>query len=585
MIRWRFVLTRLLIGVAVLMLLRWGLGPVVSYITVQGLQLTTGARAEIAETRVGLFPPRVQYLDVAVADPRGGKEMRDAFRAETIDLVIDGNALLHRRWVASDGRITGLQIGSHRETSGHFDAEPVEPKEIDAGPSMLSRLFGSASEKLGEGASAIANDLETARRSREIRQRWEADYEALVQRARQLEKQIRDVRDQARGIDNPLRDWPELQRTLAQAKEARNELMQVRQDIDSLPTRLQADLVSLDEAKRIDLQKVDDYVPGDLSQSQNFGVDLVAEAVRDQIDRLQGYLDSSRTLANYTVVAPESERIRGQTIDLVGNNQLPSMLIRHCEIGGLLSADGKAYTMTGTLENVTPTPELLREPTRARLSLDGPETMRVEYVQDRRGGNDVDLLTLHWPQMDAKPIQLGDRDDAGISIDGGHRELWVQIRSVGKQMTGRLVSKQTGVQLALHVDPKYAELPAAVSIRNSLAGVDRVEVDARFEGTWKDLDLNLNTSLAGVLRRAANEAVSQQLQASKEQLAAKIDEVHLEQSRQLRQWLGSRQSEARSLLASADASVEEMSQKVMKEVGGADAYLGRIRSSLRDRLR
>ena len=64
----------------------------------------------------------------------------------------------------------------------------------------------------------------------------------------------------------------------------------------------------MDEAKQIDLAKVDQYVPGDLSQSSNFGIDLMTHAIRDQINRVRDYMDSGRTLANYTVVAPENER-------------------------------------------------------------------------------------------------------------------------------------------------------------------------------------------------------------------------------------------------------------------------------------
>ena len=51
-----------------------------------------GFQVDIKETRVGLFPPRIHFSEVQVADPRDDKEMRDAFRADSIDLVMDGNA-------------------------------------------------------------------------------------------------------------------------------------------------------------------------------------------------------------------------------------------------------------------------------------------------------------------------------------------------------------------------------------------------------------------------------------------------------------------------------------------------------------
>jgi len=92
------------------------------------------------------------------------------------------------------------------------------------------------------------------------------------------------------------------------------------------------------------------------------------------VDRVRDYLDSGRTLANYTVVAPESERVRGVDYDLWGPARPADVLIRHCEVGGLMRADGNQYAVTGILENLTPTPELLAEPTRARLRLEGPRS-------------------------------------------------------------------------------------------------------------------------------------------------------------------------------------------------------------------
>ena len=192
MIRSRFVLTRLIVVIAVIALLSLGLGPVVSYVTVRGLESATGAKVEIGQTQVELYPsPRIRFTDFAVADPRDEKAMRDAFRAETIELTIDGNAMLHRRWVASYGEITGLEIGSRRATSGHYAPVEEELEQVSDSPSMLSQLLGAAVSNVGDQAGEFANDLETVRRSKEIRSRWESEYQSLVVRARNLEKQIR----------------------------------------------------------------------------------------------------------------------------------------------------------------------------------------------------------------------------------------------------------------------------------------------------------------------------------------------------------------------------------------------------------
>ena len=340
MIRWRFVLTRLIVVVAILMIIRLGLGPMASYITIAGLEASTGAKAEIGSTQVGLFPPRVRYQNVRIADPRDDKEFRDAFKADAVDLVIDGDAFLRRRWVIRRGLISGIEIGTRRDVSGHY--EPIdEPVSVSDSPSFIEGLVTTMTEDLSRRADTIVDDLQTVRTADEIRSKWEQQYDDLVKRAEALEARVRTIRDSARGIDNPLRDWPEIERTLAEAKQAREDLLVVRKAIDELPSKMQSDLVRLEQARQADLAKVDQYVPGDLKDSKNFGVDLITNEIRRSLTRLRDFLESGRTLANYTVVAPDSQRVRGETFDFLGDHRQPEMMIRECEVGGILSADGK----------------------------------------------------------------------------------------------------------------------------------------------------------------------------------------------------------------------------------------------------
>ncbi|MFG0256043.1 MAG: TIGR03545 family protein, partial [Rhodopirellula sp. JB053] len=279
MIRWRFLLTRVITVVAILMILAWGLGPMATYITVAGLEISTGARAEIGSAKVGLFPPSIHYADVHVADPRDGKEFRDAFVADSVDLIVDGDAFLRRRWVVRQARIAGLQIGTQRDSSGHYEDE-VDITPDDNSPSVISKMLSQFTNGLTDRAEEIGENLETVRTGEEIRNRWEDEYAYLLQQARDLEQRVKRIRDAAKGIDNPLRDWPELERTLAEARTAREELLEVRAKIDALPAEMQADLRRLEQARQADLAKVDAYVPGDLSESKNFGVDLISAEIR-----------------------------------------------------------------------------------------------------------------------------------------------------------------------------------------------------------------------------------------------------------------------------------------------------------------
>ena len=110
-------------------------------------------------------------------------------------------------------------------------------------------------------------------------------------------------------------------------------------------------------------------------------------------------------------------------------------------------------------------------------------------------------------------------------------------------------------------------------------------MDARFSGTWQDLDLTLASNLGQALRRAAEDAIARQVADSKRQLAATIRQEHANQSLALQQWLASQQNDAQLLLANAEKFIEEMGRKIQNEVGDADAYLGKLRGAIRGKLR
>jgi uncharacterized protein (TIGR03545 family) len=279
-------------------------------------------------------------------------------------------------------------------------------------------------------------------------------------------------------------------------------------------------------------------------------------------------------------VAPESVRERGVDHDMEGENRRPEILVRQCELSGMFRADKKVYSLAGILENVSPTPDILEEPMRAKLRLEGPEIVRVEYVRDERHGRDLDTLTLHFPEMGSRPIRLGNSDQFGVDVSGGQRELWVQIVSENEGLQGRLVSRQSNVNMDLMVNPKFAQSEAAQSLRSSLAGIDSIEIDARFQGTWKDMHVDLSTNLSRTLKLATQQAITAQIQATQTKLVAKVETAHQHYTQQLNSWLGDQQNEAMTLVASTDTAIEQMRQKVMSQVGDSDIYLGKLRDKL-----
>jgi|SRR6056297_202973 len=583
MIRWRFFITRVLIVIAVLALLRWSLGPIAHYASVRALQAAVGSRVDIAQTDVGFFPPRLRFAELQIGDPRQGKQNVNAFSAQSLDFVIDGNALLHRRFVASHGTISGIRIGGHRDQSGHL-APTIAPEP--AGPSMITKMLGGLGEQSLKQLKSVSDSLETVKRSDQIRRRWKAQYADLASRAKELEDEIRTVRDEARGIDNPLRDLPRLQKTIQRAEAIHAEALAIRRQMDSLPQQIQSDRIALEEARQIDLDRINQYLPAPVEQPEKIGPDLLKEIVQTQIQSVRDYLDSAREIADWTIAAPDGEdRVRGEDVRLIATQPPPSLLVKRCQLDGIMSVNNDAYTMTGILENLTPETHRLTDPLRARLRLEGPRVVRVDY---KRHYNDDqqplprDVLTVHWPNLKVAPKQVGNPADVQLAIEGGKLDLYVQIEAVGDQMRGQLVSRQSNTKLRLEMDPQYAKLAAVESIQETLSGIDKVEVQANFSGTWRDLEMQMATNLTNVLSRGVSDAMQTQLAASRQQLSDTIDREHRQQLETLQSWLGEQHANTRDLLARADTEIDSLKTKLTSELPGASVYVGKLRSAFKE---
>jgi uncharacterized protein (TIGR03545 family) len=576
MIRWRFIITRTLIVVAVILLLRYTLSPIAKYVTVRALQAITGAKVDIAMVHVGLFPPSVRYEGLEVADPRDDKSRKNAISAESVAFEIDGDAFLHRRYVVRNGQVTGLRIGSDRMNSGHFEPQPA-PEASTTSP-WMSQLVDSLVSMSGDRLETFGKELEMTKRAELIRRRWQGEYASLTKRAEDLEASVKELRDTARSVDNPLRDIPRIEAALRRAKEIQAELVAVRNEIDQIPAKAQEDLLSMQKAKDIDLAKIEEITSFDISGSDNFGPQLLAGIINRQVDRMREYVDAGREIADWTVAAPEVERERGETFDLVRGIRKPSMLIQRCEVNGELQSDGKPYQLSGIVENITSQPKLREQPFRARLKLEGPQVVRLDYSRDDSSTIVRESLTMHWPEIPAPRMRMGDADSFALEVSGGRMELWAQLDSTGDTVQGRVVSRRVDTKIDLQSSPKIAKTAIVTNLSETLAAVDRLEIDANFVGTWADMDIAISTNLTQMLKTGMNQAIAAQVTASRDELTAKLNETYTAQMEELQSFVNKEQAQARSLLAKADSTVQEFSEKVLSETGAAESYLGRLRN-------
>ncbi len=578
MIRWRFVLTRVLIVVVFLLVMRWTAGPIVQYLVTRSLETATGAKVDIASTEIGLFPPRLSINGLKVADPN--KEMKNLFEAETMSFAINGNALLKRRYEVSSGRISGIQIGSQRADSGWLEVVPQEEVEESDGPSYLQQWCNTLSGDMQDKVENFGENLATVQEAKRIRDFWQSEYDNLRQRAKQLENDVRTLRTTVKSIDNPLRDIPALQESLRRAEEIRKELASVRQQLDVVPGRAKGDMQALDQARRNDQERVASYLPdGFAANPTSIGPELLGELIKDQLKMVREYLDSGREIAQVTVAGPKAARSRGETIQL-GGPQGPSWRVASCEIDGLLRVKNEKYNLIGVLENITSDTANIDGPLHAQLRLDGPRIVRIDFQRFYDTDTPRDHLRIHWPELELPAQKLGKGSDASIVIDGGKLNLWVDIDTCGDTIEGRLVSRQSDTKLQFSTKPEIERIVVVQSLQKSLSEIHTVDVDATFKGTWRRMDLAVNTNLSTCISDSVQTALQEQVDATRLKLAQQVEKAYQKQTTELQDWLSKQQSGTRDLVAQTDRIIDDMNKKVVSEMESADAYLGKLRAGL-----
>ncbi len=590
MIRWKFLAIRIALVVLFFLFIRFTAGPIAQFVMVRTLQQATGSRVEVASTQIDLLPPRIHVYGVAVADPR--KEFRNLFELGEAHFAIDGSALLRRRYEVSSAKLSGLRIGGSRQSSGKLEIEEEKDEAVteeDSGIAELIERFGGDIESQGE---AFLKDLQTVGEAKRIRGYWEEEYAVLRTRAAQLEADIRKLRDTAKGVSNPLRDLPALQESLRQSEQIKKELVSVKQRLDSMPARVRSDMVALKAAKERDKERITEMLPLDMAgKGGELGPELLGDIVRAQIREIQTYVDSGKRIAEITVATPKTERIRGETVP-VGGDRGPGWMIRRCEVDGFLSMKSHEYSLVGVVENLSDGTSAKVDPLHARLRLEGPEVVRVDYTRFADGSHGPtpksvevpaarDLLKIHWPEVRSPLRRIGSPEKVALMVEGGPSEMWIEVEIQGDDVQGRVVSKQPNAKVKVVAKERWQNSPLVGALEKSLSELDHLEFEAQFQGTWRRMDMKVATNLSTKLGEGLQLAAAESMNQVRGKLASGVESEYQRQLQDLEVWLASQQGEARKIVAKADELVESVGKKAVAELGVPDAYLGRFREGFK----
>lgn len=108
MIRWRFVLTRLVLLLLILAFMEWGLGPLIRWSAHSTLESTTGREIRIGPVSFSALTHRLVFESVSVP----GKDSQElaAISMRKAEVQLSPISSLRKQWVVEKATINGLEI-------------------------------------------------------------------------------------------------------------------------------------------------------------------------------------------------------------------------------------------------------------------------------------------------------------------------------------------------------------------------------------------------------------------------------------------------------------------------------------------
>ena len=522
LVRWKYVVPRLLILAALTASVRFGLDPLLHFLIVTAGQSATGAKVELATVETSLREGRVELRGLQVANP--GSLMRNLFEAEHAQLCLDTKALLHKRLVIENGEITGIEIDTERTTSGELEivAENAAPSAFDPLLTKASDWAGDWFEQAADRLdSDFADQLKTPQVAKALGARWQqqADdlrtrVEELKERGKQLEGEFREAKK------NPLRGLERIAALQTQLKTVQQELASLQKEIKGLPDQAQADRNSLTAARQADEAFIREQLQfGRLDGDTLTQVLLGQPAAASTQSALDWIAWARQKMPTNSTTQLAKQRSRGTAVSF-GTSQ-PQFHIQRLGLDVTAALAGESIHFTGSLTNVSDQPRLLAEPARLQLIATGDIPVTLEILSDHRTDMPSEELFLVCSAFPLAGQTLGNQDKLAVQLAPGTANLRVELFLEGDELSGQIVYQQPNFQITPLANP-HGNQTLVTALTQALGNIHEVSAEVQLTGTLQKPEIKLQSPLGQQLAHGISTAVVKLASQKSEALLAKV---------------------------------------------------------------
>ena len=565
MIRWTYLIPRLVIASALIGFLTLGLSPLVRWALVTYGSRTLGARIDIEDLHVSLWQTEIQVSQTEITNP--ASPMRNLFEMREGTFDLDRDALLQRKFIVRQGKISGLRFDTLRDSSGAL--APAE-EELDDGdgfqfPSVDQQWLKSIAGKLQDD---LESELKTPGLCRELMERYPQEYEHLESQVRSLTDRVKQLQELVRQVrENPLQDPSTYENLVRQIAEAREQLAQVQPEFRRVREMVKSDREAVIEAKQHDEAYVRDKLrlesldPDTLSQYL-LGQEQAArlQTALAWIQRVRQYIPDKREFA-------DPQRGGGRTVWLPGVPRTPDLLFEQLAIDGLVASGTDTVAFSGSLCGVTYQPQLYGRPATFSVETGGSTPLQIHGVIDRTGAISHDKIVVRCPSFTTPQRTLGKVESLAVSIAPSPGALTLEIDLRDDVLSGQFVLEQDDLRMETHLAQAYGGQHLQSRLNETLSSVSQLRVAVDLSGTLRRPRGRLRSDLGSHLAGGFQKVFQQELEARADQITARMDQYVQQQLAELEQMVDGKHRELLARLEEPRRKIEQMAAPAIEQLG------------------
>jgi uncharacterized protein (TIGR03545 family) len=571
MIRWKYVLPRLVIlsGLALTLLL--GTSPFLKWALVQSGQAATGAKVEIESVKIGWLAGALRLDKIQVADPN--KPLQNLVEAEEAELVLNVPALLRKKMVVDRAVLHDVQFNQARIESGELEVASKDEASKSEASKWLSPTKKMAKRQLNDWLDGLSDlsvetarqELQTVQVSQELTERWPQEYDELQARLARLQTQYQELRQLAgQSKNNPLRIMElvstarqNVQISLLEIDALYNHLKQLKQQIPS------------DKQRLIDAKNNDEQLIREWAQTPKISAEDITQSLFGESQGKQIY-DAIHRIQWIRGIIPNPDedfrpdRSGGVDVRFDRDELKPAVWIKLAEITGQapLGKGTNPVRFSGTIENLSTHPRRLATPVTVRLTTAGDHPTLLHAQLQRTALESRDHFMLDVPSHPQAGQSFGRTSSMVFAIPEGESKLNVDIHIVDNVMSGSIKLQRNHCPIEIqHVSEKLGGSYVQGMLGQATEAIQDWDLEIQIHGPLKAPKVSVSSSLAPQLAEALNGVAGQLARDQVQRLQERID------------------LEVQSTLAKADEVLSEIDE-VQQTLQQVDAEISSIKNNV-----